>query len=80
MSTADLLQTRIRILQRKAEDVEKAVTAVTQYRRKLVDTRDKKNTGKVRPVNAEINKEDLVLVYNVPRYININIQVKLSYR
>jgi len=53
---------------------------VTKFRRSLVNQRDKKNTGKIRPVNTEIKEGDMVLIYNVSRDININIEVKLLYR
>ncbi|SCV59860.1 uncharacterized protein FFFS_14429 [Fusarium fujikuroi] len=70
------LEARIRILQMKGADVEKAKAKVTEYRKKASALRNKELQHKVRRWPLRVG--DLVLKYNVPRANDMLVKYKMT--
>jgi hypothetical protein len=77
-STEDLLEARIRMLERREEDIKKAARAVIQFRRKIAASVDQAKRFKMRKEPLAVG--DLVLVYDMTRAIDKSRWRKLTYR
>ena len=80
MSTQEHLEARIRMLEGRQEDLNKAAADTAKYRRRLADQRNSTLKNSMRPKNREIKERDLVLLYDNVRAINMSRDKKLSYR
>ena len=74
-STPELIALRIRILQRKEEDVLKAREKVHEFRTKIATRTDNKNKNRFR--KDPLSEGDLALRFNVPRANDMSTKVKL---
>ncbi|KEY69861.1 hypothetical protein S7711_10127 [Stachybotrys chartarum IBT 7711] len=77
-NTYGLLEARIRVLERKADDIAQAWVKVMEYRQQLARRTDKANTFKIR--KEELQPGDLVLVYNVKRSNDLSRTAKMQAR
>ena len=63
-----------------SEDLEKAREAVGIYRKRQAEAAVARHPRKHRPATRQIKVEDMVLVYDVPRAINLSRNSKVTYR
>ena len=80
MSQEALQDTRIRALEMRADDVSKAVAAVTRFREQRASDRDLANRFRRRAGGDQIRVGDMVLVWDSLRAIDMSYNTKLTYR
>ena len=77
MSTADdLILARVRILERKGEDVEAARQKIGAFRAKVAKKQNEKNVHRLRKTPLEVG--DLVLRFDVPRSNDMSTKMKMA--
>lgn len=74
----DLISQRVRLMERRSEDIEKAMRMLTMQRKKAAELADHKARHKMRKVPLAV--DSLVLLYDEPRHIDMSRSVKLKYR
>ncbi|RYP44787.1 hypothetical protein DL768_008778 [Monosporascus sp. mg162] len=74
----DLIAQRIRLLEKKAEDVAKATKVIAKQRRKAARLANERDKNKIRSRPLEV--DDLVLLYDTLRHIDMSRDMKLKYR
>jgi hypothetical protein len=79
-SAEDLFAARVRILQRKAQDVALAREKVYKFRRQLADRTDRKQAASIRRPVDQLLPGSLVLVYDVVRSMDMSTSKKLAMR
>lgn len=80
MPSAECLQLRIRMLERRHDDLEETAKKVATYRRRLADLRNERNKYRQRPGNAQLAVGDVVLVWDQRRKVDMSLSRKLTYR
>ena len=77
VSTADdLILARVRILERKGEDVEAARQKIGAFRAKVAKKQNEKNVHRLRKTPLEVG--DLVLRFDVPRSNDMSTKMKMA--
>ena len=68
---------RARLLERRADDINKVARILTKKRRAAAEYSDQKKSHLIR--KTELKKDDLVLLYDTPRHIDMSRSTKLQY-
>lgn len=80
VTKGDLFEARLRVLQRKSEDVAKARDRVQAFRKTLAQRTDANHAHSLRKEKDVLNPGDLVLVYDVRRSTDMSRSAKLAMR
>lgn len=77
-TSEQLFEARLQVLERKSVDVQAARNKVAEFRRKLADRQDALHHHKLR--KTQLEKGDLVLLYDSKRATDMSTSVKLALR
>lgn len=73
-----LIEARVRTFERRDEDIAKVAEFLTRKRKAAAERADQKNASRMR--KEELKENDLVLLYDTPRHIDMSNANKLRYR
>lgn len=80
MDTDQYFETYLRMLEARREDVERAATAVGEYRKKLAEQRNARLKNHMRPAKRTLTEGDMVLLYDNLREMDKSTTAKFTYR